>query len=145
MRIFYTVLLSVFLLLSCQDTPSEAENKYRENLKIVLDGHDELMKEIGTINSLIKQLDDSVKTSSDTIVYQKAGDQLKAAHEAMFDWMHDFSADFEDLHGDQDKQFSEEDYQKKVEALKKHEDRLSVLEEQFDSGISKAKEILKEE
>lgn len=145
MRIFNVVFLSAFLLLSCQNAPSEAENSYRENLKIILDGHDELMKEMGTMNSLIRQLNDSVKVSSDSIVYRKAGDKLKTAHEAMFDWMHDFSSDFDDLHGDQDKQFSEEEYQKKAEILKKHEDQLSELEQRFESSISKAKEILKEQ
>ncbi len=136
------VMVGLFAFLGCKNTPSKAEQTYRKNLKVVLDGHDELMEKQSTMMHLLKQINEYTKNADDTLGLKAAGIHLEVAMDDMFDWMKDLTEDFDDFHGNKEKPLSDEEYEKKIEKLKVHKKRLSDLEEQFDRGIAEAKAAL---
>lgn len=138
-----SLVFGLFFLSSCTDTPSKAEEAYRSNLKIVLDGHDQLMKEMSTVATLIQKLDaQKGEQAADTLKINEVENRLKGAHEAMFEWMHAFSGDFEDLHLNEEEKLTDEQYEDRLRKLKTHQERLTRLDAEFKAGITAAKKVL---
>lgn len=142
MRSIVTVIIGFFLLAGCKEAPSQAEETFRKNLKVVLDGHDELMKEQATVFHLLDSINKQIKATEDTTDLKAAGAHLQVAIDDMYDWMGTLTKDFGDFHGNEEKGIPDEVYEEKIEKLKIHEKRLSDLEKQFDQGISEAKSAL---
>lgn len=141
-RVLISLVMGLFFLSSCTNTPSKAEEEYRSNLKIVLEGHDQLMKEMSTMATLIQQLEAQKKQTTDTVSINKAENRLKGAHEAMFEWMHAFSGDFEDLHLNEEEKLTDEQYKERLRKLKLHQERLTRLDAEFKAGITAGKKVL---
>lgn len=146
MRILLISLVTgIFFLSSCTDTPSKAEEEYRSNLKVVLEGHDQLMKEMSTLATLLQKLDARKTQTKDTLRLNIAENKLKGAHEAMFEWMHAFSGDFEDLHLNEEEKLTDEQYENRLRKLKVHQERLKHLDAEFKVGITEAENVLQNE
>lgn len=138
----FCMLLGVLFVVSCQEATSDAQLKYEEELQLVLDGHDELMAEMPQLNKLIQQLENQGESSQTET--ENALKQLKEAHKSMFDWMHDFSEEFPDIHK-KDKEYSEEEYKDLTKALKKQAETLERLENDFDQSMGNAENALKKQ
>ncbi len=89
----WILLISIFLI-SCNSSGVDSDVKYKlDNLhQEVMDVHDDVMPELGTINKLRKQLKKRLKDDTDP-AKDKIQDliyRLNDAEEAMMTWMGDF-------------------------------------------------------
>ncbi|HLS30321.1 MAG TPA: hypothetical protein VK021_05660 [Flavobacteriaceae bacterium] len=137
MKKSFFILLSLLVFVSCQKTQVE----YEESLQYVLDEHDILMEDMTKVSSLLQRVKLKMDTTDEGQDFAKSADKLKAANEAMFDWMHDFNEDFPDIH-DKEKEFTDEEYQERIERLKEHEKTLERLKTDFEESISTAENLL---
>lgn len=127
-KFIFSALCLFILVISCK---KEQESTQMENVVAI---HDELMPKMGTIGSLISQLDNA----PDSLQNQDAIKALKTSHDAMMTWMQDFGKDFdtdEVMHG---KALSKE----KQKLLDIQEQKVNALKEQMNSSIENAKKIL---
>ena len=93
MRHFLILLISFTLtFFSCQENPKETA-EYAQ-MERILDVHDEVMPEMGTISGLIGKLEPLFTADSTLVQYGSAVEDLKMANGAMMQWMMDFSEDF---------------------------------------------------
>jgi|SRR5690625_1871664 len=136
------ILFCLMAMISCKQGPSESQLKYDQTMKTVMDDHDELMKDMSKVSNLLQRVEAKMQDASNKNPYQKSIEQLKYANEAMFAWMHDFNEVFPDLHEEKDKTFSDEEYEKRLEELRKQEIKLEELKRDFEESISNAQDIL---
>lgn len=135
------IVLSLLLFISCQNAPSAKQVEYEQSLQHVLDEHDVLMEDMTKVSSLIQRVERKMDTTDRGQEYAKSADKLKNANESMFAWMHDFNEDFPDIH-DKEKEFTEKEYQEKIEKLNEHEKTLEQLKKDFEESIATAQNLL---
>src|SRR5699024_2332866 len=132
-----------FTRFSCGESPSEEQLKYEEELRQVMDEHDELMKDMSLLNRLIRQVDEKSE-GQDTADYNRVKEHLKSAHKAMFDWMHDFNEEFPDINKEKDSVFTGEEYKIRLKKLSRQQEILEKVENDFEQSIGEAEKLLKE-
>lgn len=142
MKRLIVLVTGLCFFISCNQSASEQE-EYEELKQEVLDGHDEVMAEVPLLNKLIKSIEEKADSTDHTEQAKSAVDKLKEAHDAMFDWMHDFSEDFPDIN-EKDQTFSSEEYKERIKRLEKQDDELERVREKFDQSISEGNSIVKE-
>lgn len=135
-------ILILVLLAGCQKGPSEQQLDYENQLQEVLDDHDELMKDLSQINLLLRKLEAKQEAESeDSLAVQDAEKELRSAHQSMFDWMHDFSKAFPDIHK-KNKSFTDKEYEQLAQELKLESQKLEELELRFQSSIEKSYRLI---
>ena len=119
----FTILASVFSIISCQEDPKKTA-EYAQ-MQRILSLHDEVMPEMSTISKQISVLESVFGMDSTQIALGESIEELKGANQAMMQWMMDFSEGFstEEIMGKEiissDKRFLLEDYESSALALKK--------------------------
>lgn len=133
--------LILVVVVSCQKGPSEQQLAYENQLQEVLDDHDELMKDLGQINLLLRKLEAKQVAGSEDSLVVKAEKELKSAHQSMFDWMHDFSKAFPEIRK-KDQSFTDEEYRQMTEELELEHRKLEEMESRFQRSIENAYRLI---
>ena len=119
----FAILASVFSVISCQEDPKKTA-EYAQ-MQRILSLHDEVMPEMSTISKQITALESVFHMDSTQMALGESIEELKAANQAMMQWMMDFSEVFstEEIMGKEiissDKRSLLEDYESSALALKK--------------------------
>lgn len=125
-------------LTACNDKPSPETKEYSKLFDEVIAVHDEVMPEMGKLNTLAEALK---KQNDTTRNYQGILDSLQLSHKAMMDWMKDFSEKFP--YGEFDPKNSEpEELQAKIEILKEEKTEVYEMRELMQESIAKAEKQL---
>jgi len=106
----------------------------------VIDVHDEVMPKMGTISSLIKELEPKIDTTATGVSYATAQKDLKKSYDHMMDWMSDFSTKFP--HGEENNADDIEKFTAKMEILKEEKVEVNELKNQINSSIETAQKLL---
>ena len=119
----FTILASVFSIISCQEDPKKTA-EYAQ-MQRILSLHDEVMPEMSTISKQITALESVFEMDSTQMALGESIEELKGANQAMMRWMMDFSEVFstEEIMGKEmissDKRSLLEVYESSALALKK--------------------------
>lgn len=140
-KIFLVLIIGLVGFWSCEKKPSQAEIDYRENVEYVLNGHDELMKDMTRVSQLIQETESKIDTTEQGQVFNEVNEKLKSANDQMFAWMRDFSKSFPDINK-KDQVFTEEEYEERTEDLEKFKVSLNEMEAAFEESIREAEQKL---
>ncbi|NER17030.1 hypothetical protein [Spongiivirga citrea] len=134
------LLLATFLLVfvSCKKKEDTKKTPELTQMQRVMEVHDEVMPEMGTIGRLIKQLESQPDSISSKTEYKNAVADLKDAHDYMMTWMGDFSKRFDYDESMKGKPLSEE---KKV-WLNEEEEKVKIMRDKVVNSIANAKTLL---
>lgn len=135
MKNFIFLSILVFLI-SCKQEKQPTAGQTQ--MKKVMAIHDEIMPKMGELASLTAELKAKVDTTDTGMVYEAAMKDLQNANTAMMDWMGDFGKRFDYKEIMEGEALSAE----KQEWLKEEEQKVLKLQEQFNTGIANAKELL---
>jgi len=131
--ILLVVIPLIILVSSCK------EEKENTQMKEVMAIHNEVMPKMSQLGSLVGELNDKEKDSTDLrIQYEQARKDLQAANKSMMNWMQNFGNRFdpdEILNG---KELSEQ----KMQWLDEEEEKVKALQEEINSSIENAKSLL---
>lgn len=136
----FLLLLSVIVLASCAQTSKQEEN-FNAIKDSVLTIHDDMMKDMGVMSSLIQKVEPKIDSTEKGIEYKHASIRLKRAHDRMMGWMHEFNEEFPDLNN-KEKTYSDQEYEAQTELMKSHQQKLEKLERQMNQSITNAEDIL---
>lgn len=138
-------IILIFILLigvwACEKKTSEAELRYKENVEYVMDGHDDLMKDMTRVSQLIRETESKIDTTEQGQTFKQVNENLKAANDQMFAWMRDFSKEFPDINK-KDQVFTEDEYRERAARLEKFKSSLNEMETAFETSISEAENAL---
>lgn len=132
---FLLVSFILVLFLSCKEN---TKNESPTQMQNVIQIHDELMAKMGTISTLINQVDTKIKETDSTETLVMASKNLKEANDAMMNWMVGFSLRFDSEEVMQGKPLTEE----KQKLLDEEETKIKALRDQMLSSIETAEKIL---
>ncbi|MFD2562661.1 hypothetical protein [Aquimarina rubra] len=139
-KLYFFLLITGFLFnFSCNQLSKE-EQEFDTLMQQVIDVHDEVMPKMGTMSSLIKDLEPKIDTTSTGKSYAKAQKDLKDSYDFMMDWMSDFSNKFP--HGEEITTDDLEKFTAKMKMLKEEEVEVNKLRDQINSSIDNAKKLL---
>lgn len=115
------------------------EEKENTQMKEVMAIHDKVMPKISQLGSLVGELNDKEKDSTDLrIQYEQARKDLQAANKSMMDWMQNFGNRFDSDEILNGKELSEQ----KKQWLDEEEEKVKALQEEINSSIENAKKLL---
>ncbi|MHA7060156.1 hypothetical protein ACWGOQ_0023215 [Aquimarina sp. M1] len=141
-----TNILYIFMLIggllfnfSCNQLSKE-EKEFDALMQKVIDVHDEVMPKMGTMSSLIKDLEPKIDTTATGKTYKEAQKDLKDSYDFMMDWMSDFSNKFP--HGEENTADDLEKFNNKMKMLQEEEEEVNKLRDQINSSIDTAKKLL---
>ena len=140
-NILYYVLITGFLFTTSCNQLSKEEQEFDVLMQKVIDVHDEVMPKMGTISSLIKELEPKIDTTDAGKSYATAQKDLKASYDHMMDWMSDFSTKFP--YGEENKSNDTEKFMAKMKMLQEEETEVNELKKQINSSIQTAQKLLK--
>lgn len=138
----YTLFLILIVMVACGESISKDQKQYENLRKEVLQEHDEVMKDLMTINLKLEEVESKIDSTSSAPSYKNSAEALKQAHKAMFDWMHDFDSVFPDIN-DQEQAYSDKEYQTRIDDLKNQQEELRKVKKQIKKSLSKAATVLK--
>lgn len=142
MKKYVVILILAVAVVSCGKQQSQTEKDFNNAKQEVLDVHDELMKEMGTIGELIQKVKSKMDTTDTSHSYENALAQLKHAHAFMFSWMHNFHKDFPDINNTE-KSYTEKEFKQRLERIKGHQNVIAKLEKEVENSIADAQVLLK--
>ncbi|WP_298549050.1 hypothetical protein [uncultured Aquimarina sp.] len=119
---------------------SKEEQEFDALMQKVIDVHDEVMPKMGTMSSLIKDLEPKIDTTATGKSYATAQKDLKDSYDFMMDWMGDFSNKFP--HGEENTTKDIEKFTAKMKMLQEEELEVKKLRDQINSSINNAKKLL---
>jgi len=123
----------IVLVSSCK------EEKENTQMKEVMAIHDKVMPKMSQLGSLVGELNDKEKDSTDLrIQYERARKDLQAANKSMMDWMQNFGNRFDPEEILKGKELSEQ----KKQWLNEEEEKVKALQEEINSSIENAKKLL---
>ncbi|WP_378172742.1 hypothetical protein [Aquimarina sp. SS2-1] len=137
---YFLFIIGIIFTVSCNQLSKE-EQEFDTLMQQVIDVHDEVMPKMGTMSSLIKDLEPKIDTTTTGKSYAKAQKDLKDSYDFMMDWMSDFSNKFP--HGEEITTDDLEKFTSKMKMLKEEEVEVNKLRDQINSSIDNAKKILK--
>ena len=146
MKIIKTILLSMLtigtVVTSCKEEKKTESAVSVENnqMKEVMEIHDEVMPKMGKVGKLVGQLKPMVDTTAQGKAYAKAMQDLQAANESMMKWMRDFGDQFDSDEIMNGKELTE---QKKL-MLNVEEENIKVVKKQIETSITNAEALLQE-
>lgn len=137
----YLILFAIGLTFnySCNEVSKE-EQEFDALMQNVIDVHDEVMPKMGTLSSLIKELEPKIDTTTTGQSYAKAQQDLKNSYDFMMEWMSDFSTKFP--HGEENKVDDIEKFTAKKKLLQEEKIEVTKLKDQINSSIDAAKQLL---
>ncbi|WP_299261541.1 hypothetical protein [uncultured Aquimarina sp.] len=139
-RLYYLLfILGLILNVSCNQLSKE-EQEFDALMQNVIDVHDEVMPQMGTMSSLIKDLEPKIDTTATGKSYANAQKDLKDSYDFMMDWMSDFSTKFP--HGEENTTKDIEKFTAKMKMLQEEEIEVNKLKDQINSSINNAKKLL---
>ena len=109
-------------------------------MEYVMAIHDSVMPEMSTISRLVGQLKPLADSTEQGQTYQKAMEDLQAAHTAMMDWMKGFGDRFDHEEIMKGKELSPE----KQEWLKEEEVKVKAMADKVNTSIARAESLLQE-
>ncbi|WP_299190085.1 hypothetical protein [uncultured Aquimarina sp.] len=140
-NIYFIVLIAGLLSnIGCNELSKE-EQEFDALMQKVIDVHDEVMPKMGSMGSLIKDLEPNIDTTSVGKSYEKAQKDLKDSYDFMMDWMSDFNSKFP--HGEENTTDDMEKFTAKMKLLKEEEIEVNKLKEQINLSIANAEKLLK--
>jgi len=142
MKKFFIPVLTIIaslLIFSCNQLSKE-EQEFDALMQKVIDVHDEVMPKMGTMSSLIKDLESKIDTTAVGQSHAKAQKELKDSYDFMMDWMEDFTSKFP--HGEENKADDMEKFTAKMKTLQEEEIEVNKLKDQINSSIDNAKKLL---
>ena len=132
-------LIALFVI-SCSNERKALKEKHDEVLQEVFDAHDVAMPKMGEINTLLKQLEEKIDSTSESENYIKAQKELQAAHKHMMTWMQDFSSKFPDVNKIENLDL--EELKQRTDSLISEKPAVEAMRDHVLKSISRAKEIL---
>ncbi|MEM1135895.1 MAG: hypothetical protein AAGI07_08635 [Bacteroidota bacterium] len=149
------------IIVSCGSTADQKSVQEEDPLKAeVIAIHDEAMAKMGTMMSLEQQLKEVISTTDATLDstqikdYEKSIQELSGAHDAMMEWMRNFSKTFphETLAGDDHKGHqmgTSENGSKRTEEetkrlLEVEKEKAIALRDRINKSISNAELLIKD-
>jgi len=142
MKKYALIVILAVVAVSCGKQESKAQKEFNKAKQEVLDVHDELMKEMGTIGELIQKIKPKMDTTDTNHSYENALAQLKHAHAFMFSWMHNFHKDFPDI-ANAEKSYTEKELKQRLKRIKGHQNVLAKLQKEVKNSITDAQALLK--
>jgi len=133
-------IIGLLFSVSCNQLSKE-EQEFDAMMQRVIDVHDEVMPKMGTMSSLIKDLESKIDTTATGKSYEKAQKELKDSYDFMMDWMSDFSNKFP--HGEENTAEDMTKFMEKMKVLQEEEIEVNQLKDQINSSIDTAKKLLK--
>ena|SRR5690606_3030344 len=133
--VFLLASFALVLFFSCK---GNTKNESPTQMQNVIELHDELMAKMGTISTLINQVDAKIKETDSTETLVTASKNLKEANDAMMNWMVGFSLQFDSEEVMEGKPLTEE----KQKLLDEEETKIKALRDQMLSSIETAEKIL---
>lgn len=139
-NIIGTILLALVMtsITSCKEEKKEAPVVSNEQMKLVMDIHDEVMPKMSTIGRMVGKLKDIEDSTEIGMQYKGARIDLQDAHKAMMDWMKGFGKRFDSEEILKGKALTE---QKQI-WLDEEEVKVKALRDQINSSIAKAEQLL---
>ena len=126
-KLFFAIL--AIIMVGCKDGKQEEINKLKAE---VLEVHDRVMAERGTMLKLRKNLKNAAeKTTDSTGVFSKAAMQITAADDAMMEWMHQFKMPEEGTEPEE-----------MITYLKSEKKRMMAIEEQSEEAVQNGEQAL---
>ncbi|MBC9795497.1 hypothetical protein [Sinomicrobium weinanense] len=134
------ILIAIFTVTTaCTTKPSKEAREFQTLFDEVIVIHDEVMPQMGKLNTLGQQLKKEADTT--TAAYTEAAEGLKKSHKVMMDWMKDFSEKFPyDDAPLKDK--TPEEITQKIALLKSEKEEMSELRDLVNQSIEKAERLL---
>lgn len=136
---FFLVIAGFLFNISCNQLSKE-EQEFDTLMQKIIDVHDEVMPKMGTMSSLIKDLEPKIDTTAIGKSHANAQKNLKDSYDFMMDWMGDFSTKFP--HGEENNVEDVEKFTKKMKMLQEEETEVNKLKDQINSSIDTAKKLL---
>ncbi|MBW1295680.1 hypothetical protein [Aquimarina litoralis] len=136
----FLVIIGLLLNFSCNGLSKE-EEEFDVLMQKVIDVHDEVMPKMGSMSSLIKELESKIDTTVTGKSYEKAQKDLKDSYDFMMDWMSNFSTKFP--YGEEVTADDADKFEAKMKMLQKEEVEVNKLKEQINSSIANAEKLLK--
>ncbi|WP_299443287.1 hypothetical protein [uncultured Aquimarina sp.] len=136
---FFLIITGLLFHVSCNQLSKE-EQEFDGLMQKVIDVHDEVMPKMGTMSSLIKDLEPKIDTTEVGKSHAKAQKNLKDSYDFMMDWMNDFSTKFP--HGEENTAEDIEKFTAKMKMLQEEEIEVNKLKDQINSSIDNAKKLL---
>ncbi|WP_405207048.1 hypothetical protein [Aquimarina sp. LLG6339-5] len=140
-NVYFIILIAGLLTNFACNKLSKEEQEFDSLMQKVIDVHDEVMPKMGSMSSLIKELEPKIDTTSVGKSYEKAQKDLKDSYDFMMDWMSDFSSKFP--HGEENTMDDMEKFTKKMKMLQEEEVQVNKLKEQINLSIANAEKLLK--
>ena len=140
MKLIKSAIAFVFIILMTTNCKNETKDpSEKSQMQEVLAIHDEVMPKMGTIGSLINQIDERIKDGDSLEVLVKASQDLKDSHTGMMDWMKGFGERFDSDEILKGKALTAE----KQGYLDEEEIKIKALRNHMNSSIKNAQELLK--
>ena len=141
MRNVISVVLLAFVMTfvtSCKEEKKEAPIVINEQLKLVMDIHDEVMPKMSKLGRLVGKLKGIEDSTEIGLQYKEARVALQDANKAMMDWMKQFGGKFkyDEIH--KGKALTEQ----KLIWLDEEEVKVKALRDQINSSIARAEQLL---
>lgn len=137
-----TTLLGVLILLAaCANPLAEKQAVYNQKKTAVIAVHDEVMPKMKDINSLIKQLEPKVDTTTVGKQHQKAIEDLQYSYDYMMRWMKEFGQKF-DLTADV-KKWDANTLEANIEKMTAEEAIVEDMKQSILGSIAEAEKLLK--
>ncbi|WP_127844596.1 hypothetical protein [Psychroflexus aestuariivivens] len=153
-KIFKISLLSLLISLgACQSNNNEEESKaFDKQMKETVKIHDDVMPELGEINSMIERLEaekENLKSESEDLKeetlrpYDQAIVDLKRSHEMMMSWMENFSNTFSRTEINEGLQAKDKDSIKaKMKSLNTHYESAEEMKKAITDALENAQKLL---
>lgn len=136
-----TILFLVLGMFACEQKPSKMQQEYKQDLKEVLDVHDNVMGKMNIMGNLISEIKKPVEDSTENTQEKKGAlNDLEKAHEGMMEWMHNFAKEFPDAQ--KDTTFTKEEYERRIEILQEEKKSIEKVKNDMESSIQKGKDVL---
>lgn len=129
------IILTTGMLISCKEDQKTKEPTQMEQVMAI---HDEVMPKMSTISKLVGQLKPMADTATTNPSYQKAMEDLQAAHKSMMDWMQGFGERFDSEEILKGKALSPE----KQQWLDEEEIKVKAMRDQVNKSIADAEQLL---
>ena len=141
-KAFLLVLLSV-VVLSCDKKIPKEKHEYDKAISEILEVHDEVMPQMGTLSSLIKKTEAKIDTTAEGKKFKHVNENLKEAHEFMMTWMVEFGDEFPNAL--KDTLYSIEEYKKREPKVENEKQKVQEMKSLVFNSMEKAQSLLQEE
>ncbi|MEM1339715.1 MAG: hypothetical protein AAF634_10995 [Bacteroidota bacterium] len=138
MRKIVFLVFTFLLTISFTSCKTEKKEEGPTQMEQVMAIHDEVMPKMGKLGKLVAELKQKVDSTEEGLRYDAAMKDLQAAHQSMMDWMKGFGDRFDSSEILDGKALTAQ----KQKWLDEEEEKVKALQQQINSSLEKAEELL---